>query len=70
VIWSGHLKDLPLVQEDTEIKISYTYDTNGIMQCSIIDLLSGKEVTVKLEKKAASADKPGSGVNIKDYTLE
>ena len=40
------------------------------MQCSIVDLLSGKEVTVKLEKKAATADKPGSGVNIKDYTLE
>ena len=71
VIWSGHLKDLPLVTSPTEIKVTYTYDTNGIMQCQIVDVLSGKELTVKLDKKPAIGDKSsGPGVNIKDYTLE
>ncbi len=71
VIWSGHLKDLPLVTSPTEIKVTYTYDTNGIMQCQIVDVLSGKELTVKFDKKPAIGDKSsGPGVNIKDYTLE
>lgn len=73
IIWDGELKGLPLVQDDNEIKITYTYDTNGVMQCTILDVLSGKSLSASpLEKAgAAGAKKPGSGgVNIKDYTLE
>ena len=71
IIWTDHLKELPIVTNDTEIKISYTYDTNGIMQCTILDILSGKSLSVTLDKKAStSAKKPAGGVNIKDYTLE
>jgi len=70
-IWSGHLKDLPLVTQPTEIKVTYTYDTNGIMQCRIVDVLSGKELNVQLDKKGSIGHKPaGSKVDIKDYTLE
>jgi molecular chaperone DnaK len=73
IIWDGELKGLPLVQDDSEIKITYTYDTNGVMQCTILDVLSGKKLSATpLEKAgAAGAKKPaGGGVNIKDYTLE
>ena len=71
IIWTDHLKELPVVTDDTEIKVSYTYDTNGIMQCTILDILSGKSLSVTLDKKAStSAKKPAGGVNIKDYTLE
>jgi molecular chaperone DnaK len=71
IIWTEHLKELPIVTDDTEIKVSYTYDTNGIMQCTILDILSGKSLSVTLDKKAStSAKKPAGGVNIKDYTLE
>lgn len=73
IIWDGELKGLPLVQDDSEIKITYTYDTNGVMQCTILDVLSGKKLSATpLEKAgAAGGKKPaGGGVNIKDYTLE
>lgn len=72
IIWTDHLKGLPLVTDDTEIKVSYTYDTNGVMQCTILDILSGKTLSVTLDKKSGpSGKKPaGGGVNIKDYTLE
>lgn len=73
IIWDGELKGLPLVQDDSEIKITYTYDTNGVMQCTILDVLSGKKLSATpLEKAgAAGTKKPaGGGVNIKDYTLE
>jgi molecular chaperone DnaK len=71
IIWTDHLKDLPVVTDDTEVKISYTYDTNGVMQCTIIDVLSGKQLSVTLDKKGmSSAKKSAGGVNIKDYTLE
>jgi len=73
IIWDDELKDLPLVQDDNEIKITYTYDTNGVMQCTILDVMSGKTLSASpLEKAgAAGGKKPGSGgVNIKDYTLE
>ena len=71
IIWTDHLKELPVVTDDTEIKVSYTYDTNGIMQCTILDILSGKSLSVTLDKKVStSAKKPAGGVNIKDYTLE
>jgi molecular chaperone DnaK len=71
IIWTDHLKELPIVSDDTEIKVSYIYDTNGVMQCTILDILSGKSLSVTLDKKAAtSGKKPAGGVNIKDYTLE
>ena len=71
IIWTDHLKELPAVTDDTEIKVSYTYDTNGIMQCTILDILSGKSCSVTLDKKTStSTKKPAGGVNIKDYTLE
>lgn len=72
IIWTDHLKGLPLVQEDTEIKVSYTYDTNGIMQCTILDVISGKSLSVNLDKQTSASGKKtaGGGVNIKDYTLE
>ena len=41
------------------------------MQCTILDILSGKSLSVTLDKKAStSGKKPAGGVNIKDYTLE
>jgi len=72
IIWTGELKELPIVTDDTEIKVSYTYDTNGVMQCTILDILSGKSLSVPLDKKASAGGKKpaGGGVNIKDYTLE
>ena len=71
IIWTDHLKELPIVKEDTEIKVSYTYDTNGVMQCTILDILSGKSLSATLDKKGlAGGKKPAGGVNIKDYTLE
>jgi len=71
IIWTDYLKELPIVKEDTEIKVSYTYDTNGVMQCTILDILSGKSLSVTLDKKGpASGKKPAGGVNIKDYTLD
>jgi hypothetical protein len=41
------------------------------MQCTILDVLSGKSLSATLDKKGLSAGKkPADGVNIKDYTLE
>jgi molecular chaperone DnaK len=73
IIWVGHLKDLPLVKDDTEIKVTYTYDANGVMQCTITDVMSGKTLSPPPIDKSGSngGSKPaGGGVNIKDYTLE
>lgn len=72
IIWEGELKGLPLVTEDTEIKVTYSYDTNGIMQCKVIDVLSGLSLDAQIDKaKGGDGDKPkAKGVNIKDYTLD
>lgn len=72
IIWKGQLTGLPLVTEDTEIKVTYSYDTNGIMQCRVVDVLSGLFLDAQIDKaKGADADKPKArSVNIKDYTLD
>ena len=72
VIYQGELTELPLVTDDSEIKVTYSYDTNGVMQCAVLDILSGKTLDVQIDKakQVSSTKGANKGVNIKDYTLE
>lgn len=72
VIWKGELEGLPLVTEDTEIKVTYSYDTNGIMQCKVTDILSGRSLDAQIDKAkdTATGQPKKSGVDIGVYTLE
>lgn len=73
MIWTGELEGLPLVDKDTEIEIEYSYDSNGVMECNILDKLSGKRLIVNpLNKTSTQNNSQGTGgkVNVKDYTIE
>ncbi len=50
VVWQGSL-ELPEDREaNQEIKVTYAYDENQIMQCSFVDVATGRETQVKLSQ--------------------
>lgn len=76
VITTGRLEDLPTNNSsDNEIKVTYKYDTNGIMNCTILDCFSGKSLDITLDNYGKKGDKGdddsgGGGIDINKYTLE
>lgn len=68
VIKSQKLENLPRVNTgSSEIKITYKYDTNGVMRCTILDVFSGKSLDITLDED----DDDSSGeIDIGKYTLE
>ena len=62
VIWKGDLPLLPNRPEGQEIKITYEYDENQIMHCSFVDVESGKETKVDLDR--------GSGTTTGDDDID
>lgn len=75
VIKSRRLDDLPVTNTgNNEVKVTYKYDTNGIMNCTILDVFSGKSLDVTLDefgKKDNGDDDDGDGgIDINKYTLE
>ena len=54
-VWSGNLQLPPGRPAEQEIQVNFSYNENGIMQCSFLDTASGKKTEVDLKFSAASA---------------
>lgn len=55
VIWEGKLPLPPGRPAGQEIKVTFRYDENQVMECSFVDAESGKETKVDLEMGSDSA---------------
>lgn len=53
-VWSGELRLPPGRPKNQEIQVAFSYNDNGIMQCSFVDVASGKQTQVDLNMAAAS----------------
>lgn len=84
VVWKGSL-ELPEDRDaGQEIKVTYAYDSNQIMQCSFVDVATGRETHVKLSETGgdvtnspmpsgpptgAPAPQRG-GIDIEEFTID
>lgn len=69
VIWDGFLENLPKVAQPSEIKITYSYDLNGIMKCNVIDVMSGRTLDTSLTASSSAKDGADSKVDVNDFLL-
>lgn len=72
IIHTEELKNLPPVDDNQEIEVIFTYDSNGCMQVKVRDIYSGIEIEFDPfdEKNSNNTKKPGTSLDIKDFTLE
>jgi molecular chaperone DnaK len=69
VIWEGFFKDLPKVTHETEIKVTYSYDLNGIMKCQVLDVISGRTMDTSLTASSGAKESADSKVDVNDFLL-
>jgi molecular chaperone DnaK len=71
IVRSIKLENLPVVEgNENEIKVTYKYDENGVMSCTILDVFSGKSFDTTLNKRGESGDNRDGEIDINKYTLE
>ena len=66
-VWSGNLQLPPGRPAHQEIQVTFSYNDNGIMQCSFLDTASGKKTEVDLNLAAASES---ADHEIEKFTVE
>ena len=66
-VWSGNLELPPGRPAGQEIIVTFSYDENGVMQCSFVDGESGNKTEVDLNAASASAT---SDLQIEKFTVE
>ncbi|NDB33481.1 MAG: hypothetical protein EB160_08675, partial [Nitrososphaeria archaeon] len=71
IVESIKLENLPVVESNqNEIKVTYKYDENGVMSCTMLDVFSGKSFDTTLNKRGESGDNGDGEIDINKYTLE
>ena len=68
VVWDGDL-EIPPRPRGQEIKVTYSYDDNQVMQCTFLDVQSGREVSVDLTV-GSGGDGKGGPSPIDRFTVE
>jgi len=66
-VWSGQLVLPSGRPANQEVAITFSYDENGVMQCSFLDVESGEKTEVDLNVASAS---DSSGHEIEKFTVE
>jgi len=70
-IWEGAFEDLPPVATDSEMRVTYEYDVNGVMNCSVLDAATGRTLDSKIDKaKLKASGNKTDGVDIDDFIIE
>ena len=69
VIWDGYLDNLPTVNQQSEIQITYSYDLNGIMKCHVLDVSSGRTLDTSLTASSGAKESAESKVDVNDFLL-
>jgi molecular chaperone DnaK len=69
VIWDGYLDNLPAVNQQSEIQITYSYDLNGIMKCHVLDVSSGRTLDTSLTASSGAKESAESKVDVNDFLL-
>jgi molecular chaperone DnaK len=69
VIWNGMFEGLPEVTHETEIKVTYSYDLNGIMKCRVHDVISGLFLDTSLTPSSGAKEGGGSKIDPNDFLL-
>lgn len=67
IIWEGDLRLPPGRPAGQEVQITFGYDENQIMQCSFVDVATGRETKVDLGKGATENE---SGSDIEKFMVE
>ena len=66
-VWSGDLQLPPGRPANQEIKVTFSYNDNGIMQCSFVDVETGRRTDVDLHVASAS---DSEDQEIEKFTVE
>ena len=66
IIWNGKLDFPPNRPKGMEIKVSYSYQENGVMKAEFVDSESGKKVEVDITAQSEGAE---TTINIDDFIV-
>ena len=67
-VWKGKLELPPGRPQGQEIKVTYSYDENQVMNCTFMDVGTGNKTSVDLDNLRKSADK--STADIDEFKVE